>query len=118
MASFAKMSQEEWNALPSSTNAVESLHWKFYVALGKDHDLLGGLEALHAIAEHFERKYTSCAGWGFPSSLHSSISQTGSFQLVGLFAMDEQNVGNNWVAKQVTHILLDPRNIGIVRRNT
>ncbi|KAJ3861183.1 hypothetical protein EV359DRAFT_66693 [Lentinula novae-zelandiae] len=41
------------------TNAQEAQHWKLYSAVGHDHGLLEGLEALHAVAETTVKLFTA-----------------------------------------------------------
>ena len=52
-----KMDVEIWERLPSTTNAEEAMHAKFYKACGRDHAFLEGMNALYAFALHFERLF-------------------------------------------------------------
>jgi len=52
-----KMDIDLWNSIPSTTNAEEAMHWKLYSAAGRDHPILEGLHALHAVAVYYERLY-------------------------------------------------------------
>ena len=49
-----KMDAEIWEGLPSTTNAEEAMHAKFYKACGRDHEFLEGMNVLYAFALHFE----------------------------------------------------------------
>ncbi|KAJ3773632.1 hypothetical protein FB446DRAFT_787672 [Lentinula raphanica] len=46
-----QMEPDIWDSIPSTTNAQEAQHWKLYSAVGRDHSLLQGLEALHAVSD-------------------------------------------------------------------
>lgn len=51
-----------WNSLPESTNAEEAMHHKIYSAVGRDHNLVSGINGLEAFARHFEQLVTGAAG--------------------------------------------------------
>jgi len=52
-----RMDAEIWESLPSTTNAQESIHNKYYAACGRDHGFFDGLKALFAYAVHSERLF-------------------------------------------------------------
>ncbi|KAJ3804259.1 hypothetical protein F5876DRAFT_53619 [Lentinula aff. lateritia] len=56
------MEPDVWNSILSTTNAQEAQHWKLYSAVGRDHGLLEGLEALHAVAETTVKLFTANLG--------------------------------------------------------
>ncbi|KAF8829448.1 hypothetical protein HHX47_DHR3000949 [Lentinula edodes] len=54
-----RMEPDIWTSIPNTTNAQEAQHWKLYSAVGRDHGLLEGLEALHAVAETTVKLFTA-----------------------------------------------------------
>ncbi|TFK34966.1 hypothetical protein BDQ12DRAFT_612483, partial [Crucibulum laeve] len=50
---FCEMPENRWAALPDTTNAEESMHWKIYSALGTRHNLMDGLHALWHFTEYY-----------------------------------------------------------------
>ncbi|KAJ7086352.1 hypothetical protein B0H15DRAFT_782057 [Mycena belliarum] len=50
---FRKMTVQDWESIPDTTNAQESQHRKIYAAIGKKHQLIPGLKGLHQLAEHY-----------------------------------------------------------------
>lgn len=50
-----KMDMQIWESLPKTTNAEEAMHWKLYSACGRDHSFMEGMNALFAVATHFQR---------------------------------------------------------------
>ncbi|KAJ3903467.1 hypothetical protein F5879DRAFT_147757, partial [Lentinula edodes] len=54
-----QMEPDIWTSIPNTTNAQEAQHWKLYSAVGRDHGLLEGLEALHAVAETTVKLFTA-----------------------------------------------------------
>ncbi|KAJ7276589.1 hypothetical protein C8J57DRAFT_1713894 [Mycena rebaudengoi] len=57
------MTRKLWDSLPSTTNAVESMHHRIYRMIGRRNTLFYGLEGLVRICETFERSYDA-ARWG------------------------------------------------------
>ncbi|KAH9949621.1 hypothetical protein B0H21DRAFT_836748, partial [Amylocystis lapponica] len=57
-----RMEPAIWDSIPSTTNAEEAMHWRLYVALGRDHDLMEGIRGLYAFSEYFERVRTTFLG--------------------------------------------------------
>lgn len=53
-SSFRGMSEDDWDAIPDTTNAEEAMHWKLYSAIGKDHGIMDGLESLWSFAEYYQ----------------------------------------------------------------
>ncbi|KAF9468215.1 hypothetical protein BDZ94DRAFT_1184677 [Collybia nuda] len=51
---YREMAEENWDSIPDTTNAEESMHWKLYSAIGKNHDVMGGLVSLWHFAEHYQ----------------------------------------------------------------
>ena len=51
------MSTQLWTSLPSTTNAEESMHWKIYSAVGRDHGILEGFLSLLRVSEYYKRLY-------------------------------------------------------------
>jgi len=49
------MDVQIWDSLPNTTNAEEAMHWKLYSACGRDHNFMEGMNALHAVAIHYQR---------------------------------------------------------------
>ena len=49
------MDLEIWDSLPNTTNAEEAMHWKLYSACGRDHSSLEGMNALYAVATHYQQ---------------------------------------------------------------
>ncbi|KIM36003.1 hypothetical protein M413DRAFT_32045 [Hebeloma cylindrosporum] len=49
-----KMEIEIWDSIPKTTNAQESMHWKFYSMCGRDHSFLEGMYALWAVATYYQ----------------------------------------------------------------
>jgi hypothetical protein len=47
------MPEDRWIRLPDTTNAEEAQHFKLYSALGKNHSLISGLEALLYFATYY-----------------------------------------------------------------
>lgn len=47
---FRTMESNHWESIPDTTNAEESLHSALYNAVGKDHDMLSGLDQLFQFA--------------------------------------------------------------------
>ncbi|KZT52878.1 hypothetical protein CALCODRAFT_440896 [Calocera cornea HHB12733] len=56
---FRKMDQALWNSLPTTTNAEEAMHFRFYTAGGNKLHLpfLEGCHLLHHIAVYFEKQF-------------------------------------------------------------
>lgn len=54
-----------WDSLPDSTNAEEAMHHKIYSAVGRDHNLISGINGLEAFARHYEQLITGAAGEPF-----------------------------------------------------
>ncbi|KAI0683221.1 hypothetical protein BC835DRAFT_1296586, partial [Cytidiella melzeri] len=50
-----KMSEFIWDLIPETTNAEEAMHWKLYSAVGRNHTLLEGLQALSKVADYYQR---------------------------------------------------------------
>lgn len=50
-----KMDVQIWDSLPKTTNAEEAMHWKLYSACGRDHSFMEGMNALFAVATHYQR---------------------------------------------------------------
>lgn len=50
-----KMDMQIWDSLPKTTNAEEAMHWKLYSACGRDHSFMEGMNALFAVATHYQR---------------------------------------------------------------
>jgi hypothetical protein len=46
-----------WDAIPTTTNAEEAMHWKLYAARGRNHLFMEGLRALYSVAAYYERTY-------------------------------------------------------------
>ncbi|KIJ90223.1 hypothetical protein K443DRAFT_126556, partial [Laccaria amethystina LaAM-08-1] len=49
------MDLQIWKSLPATNNAEEAMHWKLYSACGRDHRFLEGMNALYAVATHYQR---------------------------------------------------------------
>ena len=49
------MDVQIWESLPNTTNAEEAMHWKLYSACGRDHSFMEGMNALYAVATHYQR---------------------------------------------------------------
>lgn len=49
------MDVQIWDSLPNTTNAEEAMHWKLYSACGRDHSFMEGMNALYAVASHYQR---------------------------------------------------------------
>lgn len=61
-----KMAPDIWDSIPSTNNAQEAMHFKFYVGAGKKHDLVEGLKAIAAIVEEFEGRFNAQQGTCIP----------------------------------------------------
>jgi hypothetical protein len=48
------MDVQIWKSLPATNNAEEAMHWKLYSACGRDHQFLEGMNALYAVATHYQ----------------------------------------------------------------
>ena len=55
--SMRRMDPILWESIPKSTNAEEAFHWRLYCAVGKRHDLMSGIRALHKTAVYLESQY-------------------------------------------------------------
>ncbi|KAG8930848.1 hypothetical protein FRC01_002192 [Tulasnella sp. 417] len=54
-----KMSSEDRNKLPTTSNAAEGLHWQVYRGVGKSHDLVPGIRALYLFCRGIETMHDS-----------------------------------------------------------
>ena len=52
-----EMDLKIWESLPPTNNAEEAMHWKLYSACGRDHTFLEGMNALFAVATHYQRLF-------------------------------------------------------------
>lgn len=61
-ASLRTMDQDLSEALPNTTNAEESMHWRLYRAVGSKNTFLSGIEGLVAVANLMERQNDAIKG--------------------------------------------------------
>jgi hypothetical protein len=52
---YRVMGEERWNSMPDTSNAAESMHWKFYQGVGKDHEMIEGLVGLVKMLDYFDQ---------------------------------------------------------------
>jgi hypothetical protein len=62
LAAKRVMTEEMWLSIPDTTNAQEAMHWSIYCKGNTQHDLIDGMETLHAIAKNFEEKHKHALG--------------------------------------------------------
>lgn len=55
--SHRKMEAHVWDRMPETTNAEEAMNAKVYAAIGRDHNLMGGLHGLLALSDYYYRLY-------------------------------------------------------------
>jgi hypothetical protein len=51
---YRKMDEKLWEALPDTTNAEESMHYKIYQAIGKGHGIIEGLQSLVKLVNYLD----------------------------------------------------------------
>lgn len=96
------MSQELWDSLPATTNVEESLHWKFYTTVGKDHASPEGICALYQIAQTMEAKWMA-AQVGVPIRYGEAQPWKKFEQAIGRTKLNPVGRSRNWPKRTRTN---------------
>lgn len=98
--SHRRMDPDIWDAIPSTTNAEESMHWKLYTASGTQHDVVEGLESLFGVAKYFEGEYDAILGKCLTVQMPTMLKYLYCNQLGHLRTMARKKCGRKQLSEQ------------------